>query len=169
MKNYSCNLAICDIGYANDFNEIMQTEYGGKFLSSHSTNKVNGHAKFNEDIFPKEILFEKDFWIAELYEQMKKGNIRFPMGDFEKISWMIQHVCSMEIKPSISRSGEITPHYIKGSTPNDGFMSLLNAYIAYKFYITEGFRNNGPNGGNFNNNGVRIKPPVLAAYIPKMK
>lgn len=165
MRNYSINLAVCDIGYAHDFNEILQTEYGDRFLSSQVSPKVNDKIKFNADIFPKTIIFEKDFWIADLYEQMKKGNVRFPLGDYEKIAWMIQHCTSMEIKPSVSRTGDVVAHYIKGSQPNDGFMALLNAYIAYKYYISNGFKIKNGN----NNNGILVKPPVVGGYIPRMR
>ena len=72
----------------------------------------------------------------------------------------------MEIKPSISRMGEPSVHYVKGSTPNDGFMALLNAYIAYKFLITNGFHNNNPilQVANFK----QIKKPLIASgFIPR--
>src|SRR5258708_3906550 len=61
MRQYSCNLAVCDIGFAQDLNEILQTEYGDKFLSSQSLPKVNQHIKFNQDIFPKVLSFEKHY------------------------------------------------------------------------------------------------------------
>ena len=166
MRKYSVNLAVCDLGYANDLNEILQTQYGEKFLSSQASNRVNEHIKFNSDVFPKVITFERDFWIADLYEQMKKGNIRIPMGSYEQIAMMIQHICSMEIKPSISRAGDITPHYIKGSTPNDYFMAMLNAYIAYKFYVSQGFKIKNP---AHMRDPAKDKPPVLVAYLPRMK
>src|ERR1700722_16260817 len=166
MRQYNCNLAVCDIGFSNDLSEILQTEYGDKFLSSQSLPRVNEHIKFNDQTFPKIIAFEKDYWVADLYEQMKKGNIRFPLGDYEKIAWLIQHCTSMEIKPSISRTGEITPHYVKGSSPNDGFMALLNAYIAYKFYVSDGFQIKHPLSMT---DSQGRKPPVLSGYLPRMK
>jgi hypothetical protein len=166
MRQYSCNLAICDIGFAYDFNQTLQLEYGDKFIASQALPLVREHIKFNENVFPKIITFEKDFWIAELYDQIKNGNIRFPMGDYEKVAWLIQHCTSMEIKPSISRTGDITPHYIKGSTPNDGFMALLNAYIAYKFYISQGFRIKHPFAMD---NSPNKKPLITAAYLPRWK
>lgn len=166
MRKYSVNLAVCDLGYANDLNEILQNEYGDKFLSSQATNRVNEHIKFNSEIFPKTIVFERDYWIAELYDQMKKGNIRIPMGSYEQIMMMIQHICSMEIKPSVSRSGDITPHYVKGSSPNDFFMALLNAYLAYKFYVSDGFNIKNP---YMMKDPRKVKPPVLSAYLPKMR
>lgn len=163
MRQYSCNLAVCDIGFANDINEILQTEYGDKFLSSQALPRVNEHIKFNNQVFPKIIAFEKDFWIADLYEQMKKGAVRFPLGDYEKIAWLIQHCTSMEIKPSISRTGDIMPHYVKSGQPNDGWAALLNAYIAYKFYISNGFQIKNPLA--MNTGGQKEKPLVLGAYI----
>jgi Phage terminase large subunit (GpA) len=144
MRQYGVHLAVGDIGYSNDFSALLHNSYGDRYLVSRAHNRVNGHVKFTPDAFPKEIVFERDHYIGELYDQMKKGMIRFPFGDYEKVAWLIEHCASMEIKPSISRSGDPSVHYIKGSTPNDGFMALLNAYIAYKFLITSGFTNNNP-------------------------
>lgn len=166
MRQYSCNLAVCDIGFAGDLNQMLQTEYGDKFLASQSSPKVNQRIKFDSEVFPKMITFEKDYWIADLYEQMKKGSVRFPLGDYEKIAWLIQHCTSMEIKPSISRTGEISPHYIKGTQPNDGFSALLNAYIAYKFYVSNGFQIKHPLSMMDNENK---KPPVLSGFLPRLR
>ena len=162
MRKYACNLAVMDLGFTGDLSEVLQTEWGDKFLSSTSSHRVNEHIKYNDSIFPKVITFEKDYWIAELYEQMRKGNIRFPLGDYEKIAWLIQHCTNMEIKPSISRSGEVSPKYIK-SGPNDGFMALLNAYLAYKFYVSNGFSIKHP---SMMNNSPKRRPPVVVGYIP---
>ena len=144
IRKFSVNLVVGDIGFSNDFSVTLHNIYGDKYLVSRAHSKVNGHVKYNTDTFPKEITFERDFYIGELYEQMKKGQIRFPFGDYEKIGWLIEHCASMEIKPSISRTGDPSIHYIKGSTPNDGFMALLNAYIAYKFIVTKSFSTQNP-------------------------
>lgn len=167
MRQYSIQLAVGDIGFSNDFSAVLHNVYGDKYLVSRAHNKVNGHVKFSADAFPKEIVFERDHYIGELYDQMKKGMIKFPFGDYEKIAWLIDHCCSMEIKPSISRmGGDPTVHYVKGSTPNDGFMALLNAYIAYKYIITRGFSTNNPivQQANFQS---RNKPLVLSGFIPR--
>lgn len=167
MRQYSVQLAIGDIGYSNDFSAMLHNIYGDKYLVSRAHNKVNDHIKFSADAFPKELVFERDFYIGELYDQMKKGMIKFPFGDYEKVAWLIDHCCSMEIKPSISRMGaDPTIHYVKGSTPNDGFMALLNAYLAYKFIITRGFTNNNPilQQQSF---AQRNKPLVTTAFIPR--
>jgi hypothetical protein len=167
MRQYSVQLAIGDIGFSNDFSALLHNVYGDRYLVSRAHNKVNGHVKFSADAFPKELVFERDHYIGELYEQMKKGMIKFPFGDYEKIAWLIDHCCSMEIKPSISKmGGDPQIHYVKGSTPNDGFMALLNAYLAYKFIITRAFTNNNPilQGQSFSQ---RNKPLVTAGFIPR--
>lgn len=171
MRRYSVQLAVCDIGYSNDFTEIMQNEYGDRFLASQAVSKITDHVKYNQDIFPKGITFERDFYVGELYEQMKKGNIRFPYGDYEKLMWLVQHCTSMEIKPTLSRSGDVTPHYVKGSTPNDGFMALLNGYLAYKFLLTRGFTVKNPLLFNnpFGGKSPRQQVPVISGFVPRMK
>lgn len=164
MRDYSVQLAIGDIGFSNDFSTLMHTSYGDRYLVSRAHNKVNGHVKFSADAFPKEIVFERDHYISEAYELMKKGQFRFPYGDYEQIAWLVEHCANMEIKPSISRVGEPTIHYVK-SGPNDGFMSILNAYLAYKFLLTKGFTTRG--GGGLPDVKDLNKPLILGAYIPR--
>lgn len=164
MRQYSIDLAIGDIGYSNDFSYIMHQAYGDKYLVSRAHNKVNDYVKFNAEAFPKEIIFERDHYIGEMFEQMKNGMIRFPYGDFEKVGWLVDHCASMELKPTISKYGDHSIHYIKGGTPNDGFMALLNAYLAYKFIISRGFTNNNPLLQTTKNAN---KPMVLAGYVPR--
>jgi Phage terminase large subunit (GpA) len=164
MRQYSIQLAIGDIGYSNDFSGLLHNTYGDRYLVSRAHNKVNEHVKFNHEAFPKEIIFERDYYITELYEQMKKGMIRFPYGDYEKVAWLIEHCSSMEIKPAISKYGDHSIHYVKGGTPNDGFMALLNAYLAYKFLVTRGFSTHNPNLATTRNLN---KPMVIGGYVPR--
>jgi len=164
MRQYSIQLAVGDIGYSNDFSAMLHNTYGDRYLVSRAHNKVNDKVKFNVDAFPKELVFERDYYISEMFEQMKKGMIRFPYGDYEKVAWLVDHCSSMELKPSISKYGDHTIHYVKGGTPNDGFMALLNAYLAYKFLITRGFTNNNPQAQTTRNIN---KPMVLGGYMPR--
>lgn len=164
FRQYSINMAIGDIGYANDLTEILQKEYGERFLASQAASRVNGRVKFKNDFFPSTVVFERDYHIAELYGLMKQGKIRFPYKDFEKIGWLIQHCCSMEIKPMIDRSGEVSLRYVKGSSPNDGFMALLNAYLAYKFDVTNGFNISNPN--QMSDPTAPRLIPAVCGYLP---
>lgn len=165
MRQYGIQLAVGDIGYSNDFSHTLHQMFGDKYLVSRAHPAVNDHVKFRADAFPKEIIFERDYYIGELYEQMKKGMIRFPYGDYERVAWLVEHCASMEIKASVSRTGgDPSVHYVKGGTPNDGFMALLNAYLAYKFLISRGFTNLNPllqTERNIN------KPMVLSGYVSR--
>ena len=165
MRQYSIQLAVGDIGYSNDFSYTLHSAYGDRYLVSRAHNKINDKVKFNADAFPKEIIFERDYYIGELYEQMKKGMIRFPYGSYEKIAWLVEHCASMELKPSISKTGaDPSIHYVKGGSPNDGFMALLNAYLAYKFLVSRGFSNNDP---GMQTSKDLNKPLVLSGYVPR--
>ncbi len=144
MRQYSIQLAVGDIGFSQDFSSMLHASYGDRYIVSRAHPKVNDYVKFRHDAYPKELIFERDHYIGELFDLMKKGHVRFPLGDYEKIAWLIEHCSSMEIKPSLSSYGDHTMHYVKGGSPNDGFMALLNAYLAYKFILTKGFKNNNP-------------------------
>ncbi len=167
MRQYSIELAVGDIGFSQDLSETLHTIYGDRYIVSRARGKVNNYVTFRKDSFPKEIDFERDFYIRELYEKMKKGEIRFPFGDYEKVAWLIDHCASMEVKPSISKTGsDPVIHYVKGSTPNDGFMALLNGYLAYKFIVSKGFTTNNPNSQQQNFvDGNR--PLILAGFVPR--
>lgn len=145
MRQYSVNLAIGDIGFSNDFSHMLHTVYGDRYLVSRASNRVNEKVKFNPDVYPKEIVFERDWHITDMYELLKKGQIKFPLKDYDRIGWAIEQCCNMEMKPSISRNGgDPEVHYVKNG-PNDFAMALINAMLAYKFYITKGFKVKNPN------------------------
>jgi hypothetical protein len=143
-RKYSVNLTIGDIGFSQDFSTLMHTSYGDKYLVSRALSKVNDKVKFNKEIMPKEVQFERDYFLQEMFDLFKKGGVRFPLGDYEKFAWLIDHCASMEMKPSLSKFGDPTLHYVKGGTPNDGLMALLNAYLAYKYIVSDGFMNKNP-------------------------
>jgi hypothetical protein len=95
----------------------------------------------------------------------KKGQIRFPYGSYDRIGWLIQHCSSMDIKPSLSKYGDHSIHYVKNG-PNDGFMALLNAYLAYKFHISNAFKEkNSLLISNAEQDAVAI--PVVGGYIKR--
>lgn len=145
MRQYSVDLCVGDIGFSQDFSHTMHTIYGDKYLVSRALNKVNDKIKFSADIFPKEIGFERDYYIGEIFDLFKKGQFKFPLGDYDKISWLIEHCVSLELKPKISRNGgDPEIHYVKGGSSADGLFALMNAYLAYKYLITGGFSIKNP-------------------------
>lgn len=167
FRRYSVTRAVGDIGYANDLTYILHQDYQERFLASRAHSNVKNHVKYTTDVFPKEIVFDRNHYIAELLDLMKKGRIRFPFKSYEQIGWLVSHCTSMEIKPSIDRAGNAKIIYTKGNTPNDGFMALLNAYLAYKFDISAGFTTNNPD--NMQDDPTRRKPiPAITGYLPRM-
>jgi len=162
MRQYSVKLAIGDIGFSQEFSEKLHIAYGDRYLVSRAQGTVNGHIKYLKEVFPKEIVFQKNFYYTELIEQLKGGRIRFPLGDYEKIAWLIQHCSNNDIKPSLSRNGDPTIQYIK-SGPNDGFAALLNAYIAYKFIVSNGLTLNNA----FTVHGETPKPLIVGGYVKR--
>ncbi len=145
MRTYSVNLAIGDIGFSNDFSSTLHTIYGDRYLVSRAHGRVNDKVKYVDDAYPKEIVFERDYHITDLYDLLKKGQIKFPLKDYYRIGWAIDHCCNMEMKPSISRiGGDPEVHYVK-SGPNDFAMALINAILAYRFFVTQGFKIKNPN------------------------
>lgn len=170
MRNYSIDLAVGDIGFSYDFSTDLANLYGSKYLVSRAMPSIKNifRAEFRENLFPNEIQFDRDFYIGEIFDKMRTGKIRFPISnkDYEKISWLIQHCASMEIKPRLSRVGEHSIHYVKSTIPNDGLMALINAYIAYKFYVTNKFTNKNI----ITNNNIGIndnKLPITLGYCPR--
>lgn len=170
MRNYSIDLAVGDIGFSYDFSTDLANLYGSKYLVSRAMPSIKNifRAEFRENLFPNEIQFDRDFYIGEIFDKMRTGKIRFPISnkDYEKISWLIQHCASMEIKPKLSRVGEHSIHYVKSTIPNDGLMALINAYIAYKFYVTNKFTNKNI----ITNNNIGIndnKLPITLGYCPR--
>ncbi len=167
FRQYSVIQAVGDIGYANDLSSDLQHIYGDRFLASQPVAKLNGKIKLNEDIFPKTILFEKDHYLSEIFGLFKKGAIRFPYGSYEALSWLIAHCASMDIKITQSRTGEPIRRFVKGTIQNDGLMALLNAYIAFKYDSTQGFKNNSNN--TTTTFGKKNQILAVGGYIPKMR
>lgn len=163
-RRYSIVRGVGDIGHAGDLSEILYQDFGEQFIPSRAAGSVKNNIKYDNDIYPPEIKFDKNHFIADTINLMKRGKIRFPYKSYEQIGWLVSHCTSMEIKPSIDRAGNIKINYVKGSTQNDGFMSLINALLAMRFDMTDGFNIHNPN--NQRKPGEVYKPPIIGAYIP---
>lgn len=168
MRRYSVTLAVGDIGYANDLTYKLQQEHGMKFLGSSAMGTIKNHIQFidDEQVFPKEIRFEKDYYLSELFEIMKKGRIKIPLKSYDQIGWFLHQCASMEIKHKIDKVGNIKINFCKGILPNDSLMACLNAYLAYKFYISSGFKISNPN--NIEKNKFKTNQSVISGYLPGM-
>lgn len=168
-RRYSILLGVGDIGDAYDLTHVLQRKYGERFLASRAVAKVNGHIRYNKEIFPKEIMFERDYFYSEIFGLLKSGSFRFPMGSYEQVASMVEHCCSMDIKVGVSRQGDPVRKYVKGPTPNDFFCALANAYLAYKFHITQGFNIKQPQFMKYDVAQKRRQIPAIVGYIPRWR
>ena len=168
FRRYNMKLAVGDIGDAFDLTHKMQRTYDERFLASRSSHKVLGHVKFSRDEWPKTIVFEKDYYISEMLGLLKEGRIKFPGGHQHKIGWLIDHCASMDIKVTKDKSGEPIKKYVKGTGANDGLMALLNAYLAWKFDITQGFTIANPLHMKYEIAQDNRSAQAVLGYVPGM-
>jgi hypothetical protein len=169
FRRYNMHLAVGDIGDAYDLTHKLQSLYDERFLASRASHKVNSHVKYSSDEWPKTIVFEKDYYISELLGLLKEGRIKFPGGSYDRVEWLMEHCSSMEIKITKDASGEPIKKYVKGSTPNDGMMALLNAYLAYKFDITQGFVIKDPSKMRVHVATEKEDVQAVLGYMPRMR
>jgi len=168
FRRYNMALSVGDIGDAYDLTHKLQRVYDEKFLASRASHKVNGHVKYSNDEWPKTIVFEKDYYISELLGLLKDGRIKFPGGSSDRIEWLIEHCASMDIKVTRDKSGESLKKYVKGSGANDGLMALLNAYLAWKFDVTQGFSIANPQHMKYELATEARPIQAVVGYIPRM-
>lgn len=166
MTRYNVKNAVGDIGFAYEFMKDMSQKYGDRFLASEATgNKILGRIKFYENEDPSTIRFDKNKLIEEMFSLLRKGAIRFPFGDWEKLAWLVAHCSSMVEDTKMDKHGNISTTFGKGPTPNDGLMALINAYLAYRYDTTKGFKDNSIKDENFNSK----KCSAVGVYLPKMR
>jgi hypothetical protein len=160
FKNYNLRLAVADFGYGHDICNELQKVYGDRFISCMASGNIKKNVIYDKELI--QMKWNKDYYIEELYDLMRKGKIKFPWKSFEDIDWLIDHITSMEVDHTMI-GGMPKKVYKKGPTPNDGFMALIHAYLAYKFELSKGF------SINLNNPSQTSKALRLLAYLPKLR
>ncbi len=167
FRLFNIDLAVGDIGGAGDLSDVLHKTYGDQFIPSRAVGPMKNHVSFIKDRYPPEIQFERDYHYAELYDVLKKGMIKFPYKSYDKIEWLLYHITQgNDIKVSMDSRGELISKFVKSGN-NDGFCALLNAYLAWKFYQSDGFNVFDPKKMNKTN-----KPkPILAllGHFPSWK
>jgi hypothetical protein len=139
-RRFDVKITVADIGYGNDIVPDLQKEYQTRFWGCLNSGTLIKPIKVVHDNLS--IVCNKDLMLDDIFNAMRKSKIMFPLKDsasFEQMNWLIEHCCSMETETK-TISGNIVNKYVKGATPNDGLMALMYAYIAYKFYVTRGFK-----------------------------
>jgi len=135
-RRFGVTRGVSDWFFGQDVVHDIQTMYRDKFLGAQGSGSLLKPVKYREDELI--ISYNKDLLIDELIDLFRKGKVRFPWKSYEYLEWLIDHCTSMESKVRIS-GGQPVKTFAKGPTPNDGFMALMYAYMAYKFDLTKGF------------------------------
>ena len=160
-KRFNIKIAVADIGFGNDIVPDLQTEYQSRFWSCMNSGTLIKPIKVIQDNLS--IVCNKDMMLDDIFNLMRKGKIKFPLGNsksFEALNWLVEHCCSMETETR-TVAGNVVHKYVKGTGPNDGLMSLMYSYIAYKFYITRGFK------VKEHRLNVKSMGPILS-YLPRV-
>ena len=158
FRRFNIRISVADLGHGNDIVPDLQREYGGRIIGSLSSGSLVNPVKYDpEDL---RLICNPHVVLDELFNNMRKSKFMFPWKSYEQIQWLIEHCCSME-KETRTFQGRIITRFVKGAGPNDGLMALMYAYLAYKFYLTQGFKVK-PHQLN-----AAGKGPVLA-YLPGM-
>lgn len=161
-KRFAIQVGVADLGFGNDIVPSIQRQFGSKFLGCMNSGSLTNPVRWDEEDL--RLLCNKDIILEEMFNLMRKGKILFPLKDsdsYEKMHWLIQHCCSME-KDTKTVQGNIVHKYVKGNSPNDGLMALMYAYLAYKFYLTNGFKIKD------HQRGKQVSNAPILAYLPKM-
>jgi hypothetical protein len=138
FKRFSIRRGVSDFFFGQDVVREMQMVdgLGDRFLGAQGSGALLNPIKYREDELM--ISYNKDLMIEELFDKMRKGKVRFPWKSYEYVEWLIDHCTSMGVAIR-NKGGQEVKTYVKGSTPNDGLMALMYAYMAWKFDSTEGF------------------------------
>ena len=160
-RRFNVKLTVADIGFGNDIVPELQREYQTRFWGCFNSGTLIKPLKVVEDNLS--IICNKDLVLDDIFNTMRKSKILFPLKDsdsFEQMNWLIEHCCSME-RVTRTVQGNVVHKYIKGTGPNDGLMALMYAWIAYKFFITRGFK------VKEHQVGVKTNGPILA-HLPRL-
>lgn len=137
-RRFGITRGVSDFFFGQDLVRELQIVdgFGDRFLGAQGSGALLNPIKYRDDELM--ISYNKDLMIEELFDKLRKGKIRFPWKSYEYVEWLIDHCTSMGTAIK-DKSGQKVKTYVKGSTPNDGLMALMYAYMAWKFDNTEGF------------------------------
>jgi hypothetical protein len=143
IRKYNCQNIFADHGYGVDKIARLRDLFGKhiKAVFTGGTNLKKGYS-FNEEI--DMITVDKHYVLEELFNFMQQYNFIFPSKDEEKIDWLWDHICGVEIF-SVEQSGMVRKRFKKkrSSQPIDGLMSLFYAFIGMRFEQTNQFTTAG--------------------------
>lgn len=163
IRKYNCQNIFADHGYGVDRINRLRETFGThiKAVYTGGTNLKKGYS-YNEE--SAMVTIDKHYALEELFNFMQQYNFIFPVADEEKIDWLWDHICGVEIF-TVDQGGMIRKRFKKkrSSQPIDGLMSLLYSYVGMRFEHTNGFSNFGANFKGSSKKRNMPKPILTAA------
>ncbi len=161
-RRFGIRQGVSDFFFGQDVVRDLQMNLGlgERLLGAQGSGALLNPLKYREDELM--ITYNKDLMIEELFEKIRKGKVRFPWKSYEHVEWLIDHCTSMGTS-IMQKGGQPVKTYVKGTTPNDGLMALMYAYMAWKFDTTNKF--NDKPGTKKNGN---LPKPALA-FVPRLR
>lgn len=152
IRLYNCSSVVADIGFGAPQCQKLQKTWQNKVKSCFYSTNIKNKLKYDNDTW--QLSVDRNSFIEDLVEFIKRGNLIIPFREPEKVGWFIKQICNMELKYS-ERTGNILKSYekFKNEEPNDALHSLNYAYIASVVQLGE--TGLGPNfGGQSMNLGL---------------
>lgn len=158
IRKYNCQQVFADHGYGKDRIDRLRDTFGKhiKAVYTGGTNLKKGYS-YNDEV--EMVTIDKHYVLEEMFNFMQQYNFIFPCKNEEKVDWLWDHICGIEIF-SVEQAGMIRKRFKKkrSTQPIDGLMALAYAYVGMRFNQTNGFTSHG---ANFNSKSKRNMPKPL--------
>ena len=178
IRLYNCSSIVADYGFGQYQCQKLQKSYQNKVKSCFYSTNIKNKLKYDSDTWMLSV--DRNAFLEDLVEIIKRGNLMIPYDKPDKVNWFIKQICNTELKYT-DRTGNITRSYEKfeKDKPNDSLHSLNYAYIASYVQLGEGGL--GPGVGSSMNLGLpkaisttfsgkpnRIGGPSNSPMLPNM-
>ena len=179
IRLYNCTSVVADWGFGQFQCQKLQKAYQNRVKSCFYSTNIKNKLKYDSDTWMLSV--DRNAFLEDLVEIIKRGNLMIPYDKPDKVNWFIKQICNTELKYT-ERTGNITRSYEKfeHDKPNDSLHSLNYAYIASVVQLGE--TGLGPSVGsqamnlglpkpvtsNFSGKPTRIGGPSNSPMLPNM-
>jgi len=178
IRLYNCTSVVADYGFGQYQCQKLQKAYQNRVKSCFYSTNIKNKLKYDTDTWMLSV--DRNAFLEDIIEIIKRGNLMIPYSDPDKVNWFIKQICNTELRYT-ERTGNMTRSYEKfeHDKPNDSLHSLNYAYIASYVQLGEGGL--GPGIGSSMNLGLpkavgtsfsgkpnRIGGPSNSPMLPNM-
>ena len=160
---YNCVSIVADWGFGQYQVQKLQSMFQNKVKSCFYSTNIKNKLKYDEQTWMLSI--DRNSWLEELIDVVKRGQLAIPWLKPNKMEWFIKQICNTELRYS-DKTGNISRSYEKldASQPNDAFHSLNYAYIASVVHLgSTGLGANVPTA----NLGQGMARPITMSFSGK--